>query len=131
MVQVISDEINRLSNRIIGHAIHVHNSLGPGLYEKVYEECLCYLFSQDGIVFERQKTLPVRFDDVYLDAGFRIDILVEDQIILELKAVDKMIPVYETQLYTYLKLSGKPLGLLMNFNEKLMKHGIKRIGMTQ
>lgn len=123
-------EENEISHLAIGCAIEVHNNLGPGLLEKVYEECLCHLLIKNGLLVERQKQLPVIFDNVHLDAGFKLDILIADKVIIELKAVENILPVHEAQLYTYLKLSKKPLGLLMNFNVKLMKHGIKRMVMT-
>jgi GxxExxY protein len=121
---------NRIFHAVIGSAIHVHNVLGPGLLEKVYEECLCHMIVQKGYSVERQKVLPIAFEDIVLDAGLRLDLLVDDSVVLEIKSVDKIIPVHEAQLYTYLKLLGKRLGLLMNFNEKLMKDGIKRMVMT-
>jgi GxxExxY protein len=122
-------EENKITERIINAAIRVHKALGPGLLEKVYEECLCHLMIKDGLRFERQKELPILFEDVYLDAGFRMDFVVEDKIILELKATEKLIPLHEAQLYTYLKISKLPLGLLLNFNTKLLKDGIRRIAM--
>ncbi len=121
---------NEISNRIIGCAIRVHNVLGPGLIEKVYEECLGHLLVKEGFHVEKQKLLPIFFEDISLDAGLRLDMLVNDSIIIELKAVEKVLPVHEAQLYTYLKLSKKPLGLLMNFNVKLLKDGIKRMVMS-
>jgi len=122
-----TEEENRLSEKIIGCAIQVHNVLGPGLLEKVYEECMCHLLTKGGIAVEKQKSLPVVFDGMQLDAGFRLDLLVENKVIVEIKAAEKLLPIHQAQLYTYLKLSKKHLGLLLNFNEKLMKHGIKRL----
>lgn len=124
------EEENRLSHIIIGAAIKVRNTLGPGLPEKVYEECLFYLLQKEGLGLERQKSLPVIFEDVYLDAGFKLDLLVEDKVIIEIKSIERVLAVHEAQLYTYLKLSEKSLGLLMNFNVKLKKNGIKRMIMT-
>ena len=126
-----SEYDNQLSGAVINAAMRVHSALGPGLLEKVYEECLCYLLVKDGIVFERQKAAPVKFEDVFLETGFRIDLLVRNQIIVELKAVEKLLPLHEAQLHTYLKLTGKPIGLLLNFNVTSLRNGIKRIVMTK
>ena len=131
MFEPTSDE-NKWSNEIIGSAIHVHSVLGPGLLEKVYEECLSHVLFKKGFTIEKQKSLPVHFEDIYLDAGFKIDLLVNDAIVLELKTVERLVPVHEAQLQTYLKLSGKTLGLLINFNTYRLKDGgIKRIVMTK
>ena len=118
---------DELSNIIIGAAIEVHRALGPGLLESTYEECLCYELSKKGIPFERQKNLPVKYKEVYLECGYRIDILVDKLVIVELKSIDQIIPIHESQLLTYLKLSGLWLGLLINFNTLILKNGIKRI----
>jgi GxxExxY protein len=122
-----TQSFNELTERIIGACIEIHRALGPGLLESAYEECLCYELSQTGIKFERQKPLPVHYKDVNLDCGYRLDLVVEDKIIIELKAVEGLLPVHEAQLLTYLKLSGLTLGLLINFNVAMLKHGIKRI----
>jgi GxxExxY protein len=114
------------SNEIIGAAIAVHRALGPGLLESTYEACLVYELTQRGLRVERQKELPVRYQGVRLDCGYRIDLLVEDAIIVELKAVDKLEPIHEAQLLSYLKLSGIKIGLLINFNVEFLKQGIKR-----
>jgi GxxExxY protein len=114
------------SNEIIGAAIAVHRALGPGLLESTYEACLVYELTQRGLKVERQKELPVRYHGVQLDCGYRIDLLVEDTIIVELKAVDKLEPIHEAQLLSYLKLSGIKIGLLINFNVEFLKQGIKR-----
>ena len=116
-----------LSNQIIASAIEVHRTLGPSLLETVYEQALCYELSQKNIPFERQKRLPVAYKDVNLDCNFRLDILVDNLVIVELKAVERMEPLFDAQLLTYLKLSKLWLGLLLNFNVPIMKHGIKRI----
>lgn len=105
--------------------------MGPGLLEKVYEESLCYFLAKQGMAFERQKVLPLFIEGNRLDAGFKLDLVVEDFIIVELKSVEKLLPVHDAQLYTYLKLSGYPLGLLINFNVKLLKDGLKRMAMTK
>jgi GxxExxY protein len=127
----IDAEKNRLSKEILDCAFHVHTQLGPGLVEKIYEECFAHTLKKRNINFERQKYLPVYFDDTKIDAGLRLDLLVEDKVIVELKACEKIIPVHEAQLHTYLKLSGKSLGLLINFNVSSLKDGIKRIAMTK
>ena len=115
-----------LSGQIRGTAIEVHRELGPGLLESAYEECLCYELNARGIQFQRQLELPVNYKGLRLDCGYRIDILVENKIILELKSVEALLPIHDAQLMTYLKLSGCKLGLLMNFNVALVKDGIKR-----
>ena len=118
---------NEWSNRIIGAGIEVHSQLGPGLLESVYEHALAYEFTLRSIPFERQKPLPVVYKDVRLDCGFRLDFLVDGLVVVEIKAVDALIPVHEAQVITYLKLTGCKLGLLLNFNVKLFKYGIQRI----
>lgn len=112
---------------MIGAAISVHSVLGPGLLESAYEECLCYELSQIGLAFERQVPLPVKYKDVQLDCGYRIDIVVERSVIIEVKAVERIIPVHEAQLLSYLKLSRMRVGLLMNFHVPVLKSGLKRI----
>jgi GxxExxY protein len=122
-----TQSFNELTERVIGACIEIHRALGPGLLESAYEECLCYELSQAGIKFERQKPLPVHYKDVKLDCGYRLDLVVEEKIIIELKAVESLLPIHEAQLLTYLKLSGITLGLLINFNVAMLKQGIKRI----
>ena len=119
-----SDE---LSNSIIGAAIEVHKILGAGLLESTYEACLCYELTQKGIAFERQKGLPVTYKNVHLDCGYRIDILVKQLVIVELKSVERIEEIHKAQLLTYLKLSGLWLGLIINFNVPVLKDGIIRI----
>ncbi|MGR3178481.1 MAG: GxxExxY protein [Candidatus Anammoxibacter sp.] len=119
-----SDE---LSNRIIGAAIEVHRTLGSGLLESAYEECLCYELKLKSISFERQNSLPVTYKGVHLDCGYRLDILVEKLVIVELKTVEDIEPIHEAQLLTYLKLSDLWLGILINFNVPVLKEGIRRI----
>ncbi len=126
MSNVISFQSD-LTQDIIGHAIDVHRQLGPGLLESVYETCLNYKLEKAGFDVKRQLTLPVKFDDIVIDQGFRIDLLINDQIILELKSCEKILPIHKAQLITYLKLAKKPVGLLMNFNEQLLKNGIERL----
>jgi GxxExxY protein len=118
--------LNRLTALIIGAAIEVHRYLGPGLLESAYELCLLYELEQLGLRVERQKGLPLVYKDVGLEIGYRIDLLVEGLIVVEIKAVENVLPVHEAQVLTYLKLSGCPLGLLLNFNVPLLKDGIHR-----
>lgn len=120
-------ELNDLTYKIIGCVYKVHSELGPGLLESTYEICLEYELLKANLQVEKQKGLPVIYDEVKLDAGYRIDLLVNKQVILELKAVDELAPIHQAQVMTYLKLSGLKLGLLLNFNVKDMKNGIKRI----
>jgi len=120
-------DINQLSNKIIGAAIEVHRTLGPGLLESAYEECLCEELEFRGLQYERQKPLPVVYKRRKLDCGYRLDIVVSNSIILELKCCEKIEPIYEAQLLTYLKLSGLHLGLILNFNVTMMRNGIKHI----
>ena len=117
---------NEISGKIIGAAIEVHKRLGPGLLESAYEECLCCEMKLRGIKFERQVALPLNYKGLHLDCGYRLDLLVEDKIILELKSIESLMPIHEAQLLTYMKLSGMKIGFLMNFNEKLFKSGLKR-----
>ena len=116
-----------LTREVIGAAITVHRELGPGLLESTYETCLEHELVQRGFQVERQKPLPVVFKDVKLEAGYRIDLLVEDEIVIEVKAVEALAPVHEAQVLTYLKLSGRRFGLLINFNVPLLKDGIRRL----
>jgi GxxExxY protein len=118
---------NEIATRIIGAAIEVHKSLGPGLLESAYEECLCNELIQRKLRFERQKALPVYYKGSRLDCGYRLDLVVEGQVILELKANEKLEAIHTAQLLTYLRLSGLKLGLLINFNVITLKDGIKRV----
>ena len=111
---------------IIGAAIEVHRHLGPGLLESAYEECLCHESSLRGLSFERQVDLPVPYKGIHLGCGYRIDLIVSDEVVLELKAIETILPVHEAQLLTYLKLSGKRVGLLINFNTPILIRGIRR-----
>lgn len=120
-------ELNEISGKIIECAMKVHTALGPGLLEGAYEACLLHEFVKAGLRVESQVTLPIVYDGVKIDAGYRIDLLVEDTVIVELKAVERLIPIHEAQLHSYLKLSGKKLGLLLNFNVRHLRDGIKRI----
>jgi GxxExxY protein len=123
----MSEDYNIISSIVIGSAIEVHKHFGPGLLESVYEEALCYLLLKEGMQIERQKQVPVYFDNLEMGIGFRADIIVENCIIVELKSVETILPVHAKQLMTYLRLSKMKLGLLINFNEELLKNGIKRI----
>jgi GxxExxY protein len=116
-----------LSQDVIGGAIDVHRTLGPGLLETAYEECLCHELSLRGVSFRRQVPLPVLYKKVKLDCGYRMDIVVREQLIVEIKAVEKLLPVHDAQLLTYLKLSGLHVGLLINFNVPVLKQGIRRL----
>ncbi len=120
-------DLNKLSSEILNVAIEVHKELGPGLLESAYEECMCFEFRLRNISFERQKPLPITYKGNSLDFGYRLDILVENAIILELKACEKLEPIHKAQLLTYLKLSNLKLGLLLNFNVPLMREGITRV----
>ena len=119
---------NEISNIILKCAIRVHSKLGPGLLESAYEACLMYELDKEGLLVENQKALPLLYDDVELDCGYRLDLLVEDKVIVEIKAVKELTDTHQAQLITYLKLSGCKLGLLINFNvDRLKNGGIKRI----
>ncbi len=120
------EQYKALSKQVIGAAIEVHRELGPGLLESAYEGCLAHELGLRGIGFERQKPLPVSYKGVLLDCGYRLDFLVEDGLVLELKAVEQVLPVHEAQLLTYLRLSGCWAGLLINFNERRLVDGILR-----
>jgi GxxExxY protein len=119
-------DLNELTDAIIGAAIEVHRALGPGLLESTYEMCLCRELSIRGLSFERQVPIPVQYKAVKLDCGYRADLIVENAILVELKAIDSLLPIHDAQMLSYLKLSGHTIGLLINFNVKLLKHGIRR-----
>jgi len=116
-----------LSEKVIGLAIEVHRGLGPGLLESAYEECLCYELRQNAIEHRRQVALPVTYKDIALEVGYRLDIVVEQRLIVELKTVERLLPVHDAQLLTYLKLSGMRVGLLLNFNVAALRQGIRRL----
>ena len=118
---------DEISDAVISACIEIHQHLGPGLLESAYEECLCYELSERGIPFDRQKPLPVVYKSVRLDCGYRIDLVVAQKLIVELKVVEELLPIHEAQLLTYLKLSNLPVGLLINFHVPVLKHGLKRI----
>jgi GxxExxY protein len=123
------DDLNKITGEVIGAAIEVHKVLGPGLLENVYEKCLCRELELRGVSHESQKDLPVKYKGMELDCGYRMDIVVSDKIIVELKACDSLLPVHDAQLLTYLKLTKTKLGLLINFNVPLLKNGIKRLAL--
>jgi GxxExxY protein len=124
---VISSDTNRIAKEVVDSAFKVHSTLGPGLLESVYEICLAHELSKRGLKFQTQAMFPIVYDGARLDAGLRMDLLVEDQLIVEIKAVEAILPVFEAQLLTYLKLTNMRLGLLINFNVPQIKDGIKRI----
>jgi len=119
--------INQITGKIIGAAINVHRELGPGLLESAYEICLAYELAEMGLSVERQRPLPVLYKSVRLDCGYRLDLLVENKVVVELKSVEKIEPIHVAQVLSYLKLSGCNVGLLINFNVKILKSGIKRL----
>ena len=119
--------MNRLTEKIIGAAIEVHKVLGPGLLESTYESCLAHELSLDNISFDRQLPLPVSYKSIQLDCGYRLDFLVEQTVVVELKAVEGLQPIHEAQLLTYLKLGGWPIGLLINFNVPKLIDGVRRL----
>jgi GxxExxY protein len=116
-----------LSERIIGLAIEVHRQLGPGLLESAYEECLCFELKQSGIAYIRQAPLAVMYKQVHLECGYRMDLVVESEIVIEIKAVERLLPIHDAQMLTYLKLSGYQAGLLLNFNSMVLKDGLRRL----
>ena len=119
--------INELTGQIIGSAIEVHEILGPGLLESAYEKCLCHELQFRKINFERQKPLPAKYKGASLDCGYRLDLVIENKVIVELKACENIDPIHKAQLLTYLKLSGSHVGLLLNFNVPVMRDGIIRV----
>ena len=125
MVQNPCMEFSELSNRVIGCAIEVHRALGPGLLESTHEQCLAHEFKLGGLQFHLQHPLPVEYKGIRLDCGYRVDVLVENEIILELKSVEQLHGIHEAQLLTYMKLAGVRQGFLINFNVKRLKDGLK------
>lgn len=121
------EELDAIAKAVVNAAFKVHTELGPGLLEGVYEVCLAHELTKHGLKVERQVALPVHYDGVKIEAGLRLDLLVEGKLIVELKAVETLLPVHKAQLLTYLKLSKRRLGLLINFNVPLIKDGIKRV----
>ena len=125
--KTLSKKEESIAKKIVDAAYTVHKILGPGLLEKVYEVCFCHELSKQRLKYQRQVDIPVVYDGIIFDEGLRLDVLVEDLIICELKAVENMNPVWEAQILSHLKLTGKRLGFLINFNVSLVKNGIKRI----
>jgi len=123
----VAFENDRLTEKVIGLAIEVHRQLGPGLLESANEECLCLELQEAGLAFRRQVPLPITYKSVRLDCGYRLDLVIEDQLILELKSVESLLPIHEAQVLTYMKLSGLRTGLLLNFNSTVLKNGIRRL----
>jgi GxxExxY protein len=121
------DRLDQISRRIIGAAIDVHRHLGPELLESAYQTCLAFELSQRGLRFEQQKSLPVHYKEVKLDCGYRMDFVVENEIVVEIKAVETLLPIHEAQLLSYLRLAHKKVGLLLNFHVPVLKSGLKRI----
>jgi len=122
-----TQRLNEISGKVIDAAMTVHSNLGPGLLESVYQTCLSHELNKRGICTQSQVLLPVHYDNLKLATGFRLDLLVENEVVVELKSVEKLLPVHQAQLLTYLKLSGKRLGLLINFNAVHLRNGIKRM----
>ena len=120
-------EFDTLSRQVIGHAIEVHRELGPGLLESTYETCLSYELRSNDIECISQMALPVKYKQIHLDCGYRVDLMVEGKLIVELKCVEQLQRIHEAQLLTYMKLASIPTGLLINFNSRLLKSGIKRL----
>ncbi len=121
------DRLDSITRRIIGAAIEVHRRLGPGLLESAYETCLAYELREVGFKIEQQKPLPIVYKDVKLDCGYRLDLVVEDSVIVEVKAVEQLAPIRDGQLLSYLRLSEKRVGLIINFHARVLKNGLKRI----
>ena len=120
-------QVNSITEAIIGAGIEVHRTIGPGLLESAYEECLCRELQLRRIAFQRQLALPVRYKGLALETGYRLDLLVEGQVVVEIKAIESLMPVHSAQLLTYMKLGGWPAGLLMNFHTAVLKDGIRRL----
>ena len=121
------NELDQIAKQIVDAAYRVHSKMGPGLLESAYEACMAHELTKRGFKVERQKPQPVLYDDLEIEVGYRLDILVDDKVIIELKAVEQLAPIHQAQLMTYLRLSGKTLGFLINFNVPLIKQGIRRI----
>jgi len=121
------DKLNSITEAIIGAAIAVHRALGPGLLESAYEACLAFELRERGLKVEQQKALPVVYRTVKLDCGYRLDLVVEDAVVVEIKAVEHLAPIHEAQLLSYLRLADKRIGLLINFHVKILKDGVRRI----
>ncbi len=118
-----------LTEKLIACAIEVHRHLGPGLLESAYDECYCYELDKNGVPIERQKALPLIYKEIKLDCGYRMDVVADDKVVVELKCVERILPIHEAQLLTYLRLSGLKIGLLINFHAATLKDGIKRLAL--
>ena len=127
MPNILSQRINEATASIIGAAIKVHKALGPGLLESAYNVCLLYELRRSGFHVESQKPVPISYDGVSLDCGYRLDMVVNDLVVVELKTIDRFAPIHTAQMLTYLKLTGYPVGLLINYNVPLLKQGLKRL----
>jgi GxxExxY protein len=123
----VKDQLDSITRRIIGAAIEVHRRVGPGLLESAYEACLAFELRQLGLKVEQQKPLPLLYKEVKLECGYRMDLVVENEVLVEIKAIEKLMPVHEAQLLSYLRISEKHVGLLINFHVRVLKHGLKRI----
>jgi GxxExxY protein len=121
------EDINNLTEQILKYAFRVHSELGPGLLESSYKECLCYELNKNGILTEKEKALPLLYHEIKMDVGYRVDLLVQGKVIVEIKAVESLTDIHTAQVLTYLKLSGCKVGLLINFNTNSLKNGIKRL----
>ena len=122
-----NEKLNKITETIIGEAINVHLALGPGLLESAYEACMVYELAQSGMKIEQQKPLPIVYQEVKLDCGYRLDLMIESEVIVEIKSTEKLLAIHQAQLLSYLKLSGCKVGLLINFNVKVLKDGVKRV----
>ena len=127
MPHLTADRLNRITEIIIGAAIRVHRTLGPGLLESVYLACLAFELAEEGVGVETQRPIPVEYRGVRLECGFRADLIVEGAVIVEVKSLERLAPVHQAQMITYLRLSGCLVGLILNFNSSVMKDGIKRV----
>ena len=122
-----AERLNKITETIIGAAINVHRELGPGLLESAYEACMVFELAQAGLKVEQQKPLPIVYREVKLECGYRLDLMIENEVIIEIKSIEKLMPIHQAQLLSYLKLSECKVGLLINFNVKVLKDGIKRV----
>ncbi|MFL9483364.1 GxxExxY protein [Chitinophagaceae bacterium LWZ2-11] len=127
MFERLSDKEEKLAKQVVDISMQVHKALGPGLLESVYEKCFCHLLEKRNISYQRQKLVPIVFDGLLIDAGLKLDLLIDDLLILELKAQDEYHPIWEAQLLSYLKLTERRLGFIINFHVPLIKTGIKRM----
>ena len=126
-MEAIPEDTELLATKVMDAAFEVHRALGPGLLESVYEKCLCHELGKLGIAYESQVCLPIKYDKIQIESGLRLDVLVNSQIVIELKTVEAILPIHIAQLHTYLKLTECRLGFIFNFNTRLLKEGIKRI----